>query len=133
MNPNNQANDPADTRINEWLANNTFHHSQFNDLKKLVEEKQRQGLVISLCLPTLNEEKTIGKEVVVFKSELMTRYPLVDEIAVWTPAPKIAQEKQQLPLAQMYTLHPKFCLKPANAGAKAKTSGKPFTNSKAIS
>jgi glucosyl-3-phosphoglycerate synthase len=44
--------------------------------------KQRKGLSISLCIPTLNEEKTIGKEVVIFKSELMDRYPLVDEIAV---------------------------------------------------
>jgi hypothetical protein len=32
-----------------------------------VEEKQRQGLRISLCLPALNEEKTIGKEVVLFR------------------------------------------------------------------
>uniref|UniRef100_UPI000B7F8077 glucosyl-3-phosphoglycerate synthase n=1 Tax=Candidatus Entotheonella palauensis TaxID=93172 RepID=UPI000B7F8077 len=32
--------------------------------------------------PTLNEEKTIGKEVVIMKSELMDRYPLLDEIAV---------------------------------------------------
>jgi glucosyl-3-phosphoglycerate synthase len=39
-------------------------------------------LVISLCIPTLNEELTIGKEIVLFKSELMDRYPLLDEIAV---------------------------------------------------
>lgn len=68
--------------VRTWLDSNTFHHSQFNDIKKLVEAKERQGISISLCLPTLNEEKTIGKEVVIFKSELMTRYPLVDEIAV---------------------------------------------------
>ena len=68
--------------LNDWIKNNTIHHSQFWDLKKLVEEKQKQGLKISLCLPTLNEEKTIGKEIVMFKSELMDRYPLLDEIAV---------------------------------------------------
>ena len=45
-------------------------------------EKEKKGLTISLCIPTLNEEKTIGKEIVIFKSELMDRYPLVDEIAV---------------------------------------------------
>jgi glucosyl-3-phosphoglycerate synthase len=67
---------------NEWLNTNTFHHSNFWDLKKLVEAKEKQGVSISLCIPTLNEEKTIGKEIVVFKSELMTRYPLLDEIAV---------------------------------------------------
>lgn len=68
--------------LTEWLKTNTFHHSAFWDLKKLVEEKQKQGVTVSLCIPTLNEEKTIGKEVVIFKSELMRRYPLLDEIAV---------------------------------------------------
>jgi len=68
--------------IKKWLKTNTFHHSAFWDLKHLVAEKQRQGMTISLCIPTLNEEKTIGKEVVIFKSELMDRYPLIDEIAV---------------------------------------------------
>ncbi len=68
--------------LNNWIKNNTIHHSQFWDLKKLVEEKEKQNLKISLCLPTLNEEKTIGKEIVMFKSELMDRYPLLDEIAV---------------------------------------------------
>ena len=68
--------------LNEWLKNNTFHHSHFTDLKKLIKEKEKQGLTVSLCIPTLNEEKTIGKEVVIFKSELMTRHPLIDELAV---------------------------------------------------
>jgi len=49
---------------------------------QLVREKEKQNIKISLCIPTLNEEKTIGKEVVILKSELMTRYPLLDEIAV---------------------------------------------------
>ena len=65
-----------------WLKKNTFHYSEFNDLGRLVEEKQRKNLKISLCLPTLNEEKTIAKEILIVKSELMTRYPLLDEIVV---------------------------------------------------
>ncbi|MFA5256805.1 MAG: glucosyl-3-phosphoglycerate synthase [Opitutales bacterium] len=68
--------------IDAWLRNNTFHHGQFWDVLKLIEIKKAKGLTISLCIPTLNEEKTIGKEIVVFKSELMDRYPLIDEIAV---------------------------------------------------
>lgn len=68
--------------LNEWIKKNTMHYSQFWDLKKLVKEKEKQNLKISLCLPTLNEEKTIGKEIVMFKSELVDRYPLLDEIAV---------------------------------------------------
>ena len=65
-----------------WLEKNTFHYSEFNNLGRLVEEKQRKNLKISLCLPTLNEENTIAKEILIVKSELMTRYPLLDEIVV---------------------------------------------------
>ena len=67
---------------NNWLDKNTFHHSNFKDLNRLVEEKEKKGFKISLCLPTLNEEKTIAKEIIIMKSELMTRYPLLDEIVV---------------------------------------------------
>ncbi len=70
------------SKLQQWIDNNTYHHSEFWDLKKLVEAKQKKGLKISLCLPTLNEEKTIGKELIIFRSELMERYPLIDEIAV---------------------------------------------------
>ena len=66
----------------KWLAENTFHHGEFWDILKLVKEKEKKGLKISLCIPTLNEEKTIGKEVLILKSELMERYPLIDEFAV---------------------------------------------------
>ncbi|WP_370647608.1 glucosyl-3-phosphoglycerate synthase [Rhodohalobacter sp. 614A] len=70
------------SKLQDWIDNNTYHHSEFWDLKKLVEAKEKKGLKISLCLPTLNEEKTIGKELIIFKSELVERYPLIDEIAV---------------------------------------------------
>jgi len=65
-----------------WLKTNTFHHSEFKDIKKLVAAKNNKQLKISLCLPTLNEEKTIAKEIIIMKSELMTRFPLIDEIVV---------------------------------------------------
>jgi glucosyl-3-phosphoglycerate synthase len=65
-----------------WLDKNTFHYSAFMDLSRLVDEKQKKNLKISLCLPTLNEEKTIAKEIIIMKSELMMRYPLVDELIV---------------------------------------------------
>ncbi len=67
---------------NNWLKKNTFHHSEFKDINRLVEEKTRKNLTIALCLPTLNEEKTIAKEIIIIKSELMRRYPLIDEIVV---------------------------------------------------
>jgi len=68
--------------LDHWLEEHTFHHKDFWDLRHMVEAKEEQGVSISLCIPTLNEEKTIGKEIVIFKSELMSRYPLLDEIAV---------------------------------------------------
>ncbi|MDM8535315.1 glucosyl-3-phosphoglycerate synthase [Desulfobacterales bacterium HSG17] len=66
----------------EWLHHNTFHYSDFSNLEELVKAKERKKLTISLCLPTLNEEKTIAKEILIMKSELMTRFPLLDEIVV---------------------------------------------------
>ena len=65
-----------------WLEKNTFHHGEFWDILQLVESKESKGLTISLCIPTLNEEKTIGKEVLILRSELMDRYKLIDEFAV---------------------------------------------------
>ncbi|WP_309381590.1 glucosyl-3-phosphoglycerate synthase [Cerasicoccus frondis] len=70
------------TKLDKWIKQNTFHHSQFFDQLELLKQKEKTGLTISLCIPTLNEEATIGKEIVIFRSELMERYPLVDEIAV---------------------------------------------------
>ncbi|GAB1484043.1 glucosyl-3-phosphoglycerate synthase [Treponema sp.] len=65
-----------------WLTTNTYHHSRFRDIAQLVERKLERGLRISVCFPTLNEEKTIAKEIILLRSELMSRYKLVDEIAV---------------------------------------------------
>ena len=65
-----------------WIDTNTFHHSDFKDIGRLLAAKHHKNVTISLCLPTLNEEKTIAKEIVIMKSELMTRYPLIDEIVV---------------------------------------------------
>ena len=67
---------------NSWLKRNTFHYSDFSDIDRLIQQKKRKQLTISLCLPTLNEEKTIGKEIVIMRSELMIRHQLIDEIVV---------------------------------------------------
>lgn len=70
------------SKIEKWIRANTFHHAQFFDQRELLKQKEKTGLRISVCIPTLNEEATIGKEIVILRSELMGRYPLVDEIAV---------------------------------------------------
>ncbi len=64
------------------ILERTWHHSRFADIGRLVALKRERGLRISLAFPTLNEEATIGKEILVIRTELMDRYPLLDEIAV---------------------------------------------------
>ena len=44
--------------------------------------KQQRGVTISLGLPTLNEEATIGEIITVLKTALMDEVPLLDEIVV---------------------------------------------------
>lgn len=69
-------------KIEQWLDNNVYHHSDFEDLEALSEHKEEQDLHVSVCLPTLNEEETIGKEIVVLQSGLMEKHGLIDELAV---------------------------------------------------
>jgi glucosyl-3-phosphoglycerate synthase len=64
------------------ILRKTWHHSRFQDISRLVNLKEKKGLKISLAFPTLNEESTIGKEILVIRTELMDRYPLIDEIVV---------------------------------------------------
>ncbi|GAC1462881.1 MAG: hypothetical protein PVSMB7_03780 [Chloroflexota bacterium] len=68
--------------VDRWFAENTFHSDEFQNIQSLVELKQRRGVTISLALPTLNEEKTVGKIVTTIKRRLMDRYPLIDEMVV---------------------------------------------------
>jgi glucosyl-3-phosphoglycerate synthase len=69
-------------KINGEILKKTWHHSRFEDIGRLVSLKEKKRLKISLAFPTLNEELTIGKEILVIRTELMDRFPLVDEIAV---------------------------------------------------
>jgi glucosyl-3-phosphoglycerate synthase len=70
------------TRVDRWFAENTFDSSEFADLAKLVDLKQRQGLSISLGLPALNEEATVGKVISILKRALKDDVPLIDEIVL---------------------------------------------------
>ena len=68
--------------VDKWFVQNTFSSSEFADLRRLVEAKERQNLRISVGLPTLNEEPTIRRVIRAIRSRLMERIPLVDELAV---------------------------------------------------
>ncbi|MDQ6918337.1 MAG: universal stress protein, partial [Candidatus Dormibacteraeota bacterium] len=69
-------------RVDRWFAENTFNSREFRDLDRLVESKRRQGLSISLGLPTLNESATIGQILKLCLSHLVERYRLLDEVVV---------------------------------------------------
>jgi nucleotide-binding universal stress UspA family protein len=68
--------------VDKWFAENTFHADEFSDLNRLVDIKKQRGVTISVGLPALNEEATIGGVVRVLKKALMDDVPLVDEIVV---------------------------------------------------
>jgi glycosyltransferase involved in cell wall biosynthesis len=68
--------------VDHWFAENTYHADEFDDIQRLVRLKHEQGLTISLALPALNEEETVGQVIQTVKSALMDQYPLVDEIVL---------------------------------------------------
>ena len=68
--------------VDKWFVENTFTSAEFADLSSLVALKEKQGVRISVALPTLNEEATIGKVITAIRSRLMERFPLVDELVV---------------------------------------------------
>jgi nucleotide-binding universal stress UspA family protein len=69
-------------RVERWFGEANFHHAEFADLRRLVQLKEKQGLTVSLVLPTLDEEETIGPIVRRAMREMMGRVPLIDEILV---------------------------------------------------
>lgn len=68
--------------VDSWFAENTFHSHEFRNVRYLLDLKERQGTTISLALPTLNEEKTVGKIISTVKRALVDNLPLVDELIV---------------------------------------------------
>jgi nucleotide-binding universal stress UspA family protein len=70
------------TRVERWFGESNFHHGEFADLRRLTQLKEKQGLTVSLVLPTLNEEETIGPIVRRAIREMVGRVPLLDEILV---------------------------------------------------
>ncbi len=73
-------------RVERWFGEANFHHAEFNDLRRLVNLKEKQKVTISLVLPTLNEEDTIGPIVRRAMREMVGRVPLLDEILVMDSA-----------------------------------------------
>ena len=66
----------------KWFAENSFDADEFADLSQLVAMKEERGLTISLGLPALNEEATVGKVIRTLQRALMHKVPLLDEIVL---------------------------------------------------
>jgi glucosyl-3-phosphoglycerate synthase len=63
----------------EWLQRRTYRGSDF-DPERLAERARRDGVTISVCLPTLDVEDTVGPIVAAVRERLMEQVPLVGEI-----------------------------------------------------
>ena len=68
--------------VDKWFAENTFHADEFSDIGRLIRLKEKQGSMISLAMPALNEEQTVRKVITTIKTALMEEAPLLDEIVL---------------------------------------------------
>ncbi len=66
--------------LNQWYLKNTYHYRQF-DIGKLISQKKKKGISISLCFPTLNEASTIGNILDIVRKEIFIP-GLVDEVVI---------------------------------------------------
>jgi nucleotide-binding universal stress UspA family protein len=73
---------PVAVVVDKWFAENTFHSREFKDLERLILLKEERGLSISLGLPALNEQETVGSVIQTVKTALMEQVPLLDEVVL---------------------------------------------------
>ncbi|MFD5536905.1 glucosyl-3-phosphoglycerate synthase [Streptomyces sp. NPDC127079] len=67
--------------VERWLATRSWSVTD-RPLHRILAAKQRTGQSVSVVLPALNEEETVGDIVAVIRHDLMRQVPLVDEIVV---------------------------------------------------
>ncbi|MBD0840314.1 glucosyl-3-phosphoglycerate synthase [Streptomyces sp. TRM68416] len=67
--------------VERWLSTRSWSVTD-RPLHQLLNAKQRTGQSVSVVLPALNEEETVGDIVAVIRHDLMQQVPLVDEIVV---------------------------------------------------
>jgi glucosyl-3-phosphoglycerate synthase len=65
----------------EWLARRTYRGADY-DPTELARQARAQGLRVSVCLPALNVEDTVGPIVESLRRELVEDVPLISEIVV---------------------------------------------------
>jgi hypothetical protein len=96
----------------DWFERRTFHHYDFSDADALLRAKESAGLSVSVCIPTLDEETTIGAVVRAVRSDLMDAVPLVDELVVIDSASSdgtiAAAEEAGATVHQDHEVHPEL-------------------------
>lgn len=70
-----------DNDVREWFRRRTYRTADFDPLT-LLDAKRRTGDRISVVLPALNEERTVGQIVERIRGCLIEDVPLVDELVV---------------------------------------------------
>ncbi|MCV2489424.1 glucosyl-3-phosphoglycerate synthase [Geodermatophilus sp. YIM 151500] len=67
--------------VDRWLRRRTYSAASFG-APDLLAAKRDQGCTVSVVLPALDEERTVGAIVGAIHRELVVRTPLVDELVV---------------------------------------------------
>ncbi|MEU6374598.1 glucosyl-3-phosphoglycerate synthase [Streptomyces sp. NPDC046909] len=67
--------------VERWLTTRSWSVTD-RPLHQIMAAKQRTGQTVSVVLPALNEEETVGDIVAIIRHDLMQQVPLVDEIVV---------------------------------------------------
>jgi glucosyl-3-phosphoglycerate synthase len=67
--------------VERWLSTRSWSVTD-RPLHQILAAKQRAGQSVSVVLPALNEEETVGDIVAIIRHDLMQQVPLVDEIVV---------------------------------------------------
>ncbi|MFG2128921.1 glucosyl-3-phosphoglycerate synthase [Streptomyces sp. NPDC048751] len=67
--------------VERWLSTRSWSVTD-RPLHQILAAKQRTGQSVSVVLPALNEEETVGDIVAVIRHDLIQQVPLVDEIVV---------------------------------------------------
>ena len=67
--------------VERWLSTRSWSVTD-RPLHRILAAKQRTGQTVSVVLPALNEEETVGDIVSVIRHDLVRQVPLVDEIVV---------------------------------------------------
>jgi glucosyl-3-phosphoglycerate synthase len=87
--------------VDKWFSENSYGADEFK-LDELMELKRQQGVTISLALPALDEEETVGKVITTIKKQLMEKVPLLDEIVLIdsnsTDRTREIAEKENIPV-----------------------------------